>query len=247
MYTNEDLKRMRRANKNTVNYATTIKSPCGVSKTVRVSFPSEFSDRVAGPDGRSQNTVESNTGRGRRMAAMDSGDFPEVLAQPLAELIEAVGAHEHRLALRAGVPPLDSALYELIREQDPGCTVAMARKVACILPLLGSDAPVTGELIQMALRVAANYISIEEHESSLEKLEDELGDTESELEELRARVSALELDSGEATEALESWEALVHSLCIIEDRLTHKDLFGTYGADDCERVLDLMRPVLEQV
>lgn len=246
MIITDPMQRVRNATHSNVFYEMDIDSPRAASRKIRVTFTRNFEDRIGREDGHSRYMLEIADGQYSRLRSADQVKLPKSLEQPLADAVESICAHEHSLAVQAGVLPLDPERLAFYSGHYGRFDVAQTRRADAVLATFDPSIPVTPELIAAVVAVAANFVSNEEHSEKLDAAGEVLEKQKTKYEDLLARSDEAIRAKEDSVWATTAWESAATELLSVETRLQTKDLVGTYGADDFERILDLMQPILDR-
>lgn len=247
MITTEELQRMRSANYRGYRYTATIASSRAASRTVRIQYNGNFAERIAMEDGRARYHLEISDGPYQRMRTADQVKLPKSLEEPLAELLEAVASHEHKLALSSGTLPLAPERVDFYRGHIHSFEIVKIRQAEELLSHF-DDALKEGPGIASTLAALVDATVLRSyHDEKVESLQEQLESAERKYRDLEDATEEMRDEHKETEENQEAWMEISSQLSDVHDRLVHRDLGGTYGNDDFEKIIDLMEPIFDKI
>lgn len=238
---------MRSANYRGYSYTSTIASPRAASRTVSIQYSGKFAERIAKPDGRARYHLEISDGPYQRMRPADQVKLPKSLEAPLAELLEAVASHEHKLALSFGTPPLSQERVDFYRGHIHSFDTVKIRQAEELLSHFDDALKETPGIASTLAALADATVLRSYHDDKMEHLQDQLESAERKYRDLEDETEEIRDEHKETEESQEAWMEISSQLSDVHDRLVHRDLGGTYGNDDFEKIIDLMEPIFNKI
>lgn len=234
----------RQSNYNSVYYEQVISSARS-SRTVRLEFPAQFTDRVASASGRCRPIITVAAARDR-LRNLSEVNFPSSLQGALDDFVEQVEKAEHDQAVQAGQLPLPNDIYRTFRDAGMyGIGIQYMARAHEYLQDFNETLPQSAETIRLAAQLALKTVALEDHDEDLSAAEAKLEAMKTELETAQEELARVKSDAQDAKDTREFVEELHVDLSSFADRLRCKDLQGTYGNDDFEKMLDLIEPSVE--
>lgn len=225
---------------NQIAYVHKLCAPRTAEWVVELHFPSRYDLRIAStPAGMAMPTVYAGRTATSLKPLADSG-FPRALNTRLNEIVVATARAEHQAAILHGTPPSSNNRVAWYRDRGHSLTPEQAAEADRVTDIIRKGFLNPQQLIEAAVQIAQTTIPASHHQNTIARLESDLAE---------ATRSLLTQDTTEESPAPAAPDLRALHAAVTETmtRMRNRDLAGTYGRDDLERVVDLWEPVSENL